>query len=92
MNKILRSLQTQTKGERYSRAKDLKTLPFEQLIGSPITHELMLEEDQSKKEKGTALKATNEPEKLKMRTWLCSLETSNASLTKDYLKKRRIEE
>lgn len=42
------------------KAKDLKILPFEQLLGSLIAHKMMLGEDQSKKKKTIALKASSE--------------------------------
>lgn len=43
-------------------AKDLKILSLDQLLGSLITHKMMLG-NQSKKKKGIAIKATAETEK-----------------------------
>lgn len=37
---------------------DLKNLPLDQLLGYLITHERILEDNQNKKKKGTALKST----------------------------------
>lgn len=52
VSKILRSLPKswKTKVTAIQEAKDLKTLPLEQLIGSLMTYELSLKEDQTKEE------------------------------------------
>ena len=46
-------------------AKDLNTLPLEELLGSLMTHELMMQQkskDESKRKKIITLKATSENE------------------------------
>ena len=63
IKKILRSLSRtwEAKVTAIQKAKDLSTLPLEELLDSLMTHELMMKQkskDESKKKKTIALKAT----------------------------------
>lgn len=51
------------KDDCHLRSKRFEGPPLEQLLRSLITHEMMLGDDESKKKKGTALKAKVELEK-----------------------------
>ena len=67
VRKILRSLPRtwEAKVTSIQEAKDLNTLPLEELLGSLMTHELMVQqksEEESKRKKTIALKATFENE------------------------------
>ena len=67
IRKILRSLLRawEAKVTAIQEAKDLSTLPLKELLGSLMTHELMMQqksedEDERKRKKVIALKATSE--------------------------------
>ena len=67
VRKILRSLPRawEAKVTAIQEAKDFSTLPLEERLGSLMTHELLMQqklEDQSKRKKVIALKATFETE------------------------------
>lgn len=67
VTKILRSLSKlwEPKVIAILEAKDLKTLPLNQLLGSFMTYEIMLREDHNNKKKGIAPIATTETEEVK---------------------------